>query len=127
MLNPVKPDIKNIFGSIKRKPVHTVSLIPEPASTGFRSIIKYRSDIRFPRLALVWKTVDIRNKDLFALDVLSLIIGNGKSSILNKKIKEKSELVKSISSYSYTPMQKGIFFIEATPYRSRKFRKECSD
>ncbi len=115
----IKPDIKNIFGSIKRKPVHTVSLIPEPASTGFRSIIKYRSDIRFPRLALVWKTVDIRNKDLFALDVLSLIIGNGKSSILNKKIKEKSELVKSISSYSYTPMQKGIFFIEATPYRSR--------
>ena len=53
------------------------------------------------------------NEDMYALDVLSIILGQGKSSKLYKKLKEEDSLVYSISSYSYTPLYEGVFIISA--------------
>ena len=125
--NKIKPVVSSVFGNIARKPVHYVSLIKEPLQCGMKKIVKYRKDIKFPRIALIWKTVDIRSKDLFPLDVLSLIIGKGRSSVLNLELKEKKGTVRSISSYSYTPVLKGIFSVEAVAYDYNKVQEITDD
>ncbi len=109
----IKRYIKRIFGNISPRSLYPVYTPSEPEQVGFQKFLYYRKDLKLPRLAFAWKSVDIRSKDLFPLDVLSLIIGKGKSSILKRELKDKLNLVQSIDSYSYTPTGKGIFVIEA--------------
>ena len=52
-------------------------------------------------------------KDCYALDVLSVILGEGKSSRLNKVLKTQKHIVNSISSSSSSLMQDGVFLISA--------------
>ncbi len=111
----LKSKIKEYFGPVKRKYINPVNVLDEPLQAGYKEVTRYRTDIKIPRMALAWKTVDIRHKDLFALDVLSLILGRGKTSVLNFNLKEKNNFVSQINSYSYTPQKRGIFTIEAKP------------
>lgn len=52
-------------------------------------------------------------KECYALDVLSVILGEGKSSRLNKILKSEKHIVNSISSSSSSFVQDGIFLISA--------------
>lgn len=54
-----------------------------------------------------------QNKDNYALDILSTILSDGKSSILNQELKEKKELVLSITSGNYSQKESGMFYIYA--------------
>ncbi len=111
----LKGKIKEHFSPVKRKYINPVNILDEPLQTGYKEVTRYRTDIKIPRIALAWKTVDIRHKDIFALDVLSLILGRGKNSVLNFNLKEKNNFVSQINSHSYTPQKRGIFTIEAQP------------
>ncbi len=50
----------------------------------------------------------------YALDVLSVMLSDGKSSILNQSLKEDKRLVLSVSSGNYSQKDSGIFYIYAT-------------
>ncbi len=52
-------------------------------------------------------------KDNYALDVLSIMLSRGRSSILNQDLKEKKELVLSIDSGNYSQKDSGLFYIYA--------------
>ena len=54
------------------------------------------------------------SSDEYALDVLSTILSSGKSSILNQALKEKTELVLSISSGNYAQKDSGLFYFYMT-------------
>jgi len=51
------------------------------------------------------------HKDIPALDVLAIILGQGESSRLFKNLRLEKGLVTAISSYSYTPVYGGTFSI----------------
>ena len=53
-------------------------------------------------------------KETLALDVLSSILTDGKSSILNQILKEKKQLVMSVTSGNYSQKDSGVFYITAT-------------
>ncbi|MFH1380371.1 MAG: pitrilysin family protein, partial [bacterium] len=53
------------------------------------------------------------HKDQYALDLLSIILGQGRSSRLNKSLREKKKLVWSIDAYFYTHTGTGLFTISA--------------
>lgn len=53
-------------------------------------------------------------KDTYPLDVLSVMLADGKSSILNQDLKEKKELVLSVDSGNYSQKDSGIFYIYTT-------------
>ena len=55
----------------------------------------------------------IDSKDSYALDVLSTILGDGKSSRLYKTIKEEKQLVQSISSSHSSMKDDSLFYISA--------------
>lgn len=53
-------------------------------------------------------------KETMALDVLSSILTDGKSSVLNQVLKEQKQLVISVDSGNYSQKDSGIFYISAT-------------
>lgn len=62
----------------------------------------------FPKLGqaiyqLAFPTISLDNPDLYALDLLSAVLSWGESSLLVEDIRDKQQLVSSISSSSYTP------------------------
>jgi len=59
---------------------------------------------------VAFNTIGINHDDLFALDVSSFILGNGRDSRLYRAVVDTG-LAYSIGSYSYTPKQAGLFFI----------------
>lgn len=76
-------------------------------------------------LIIGYRSADAFNSDTYALDVLSTILGDGRSSLLYQKIKEQKQLAYSISASNSTYREDGIFEITAdfTPDNSDKLQK----
>ncbi|MBI4974632.1 MAG: insulinase family protein, partial [Candidatus Omnitrophica bacterium] len=65
-------------------------------------------------LAMGFHSTRLLDKDLFAMDVLSMILGRGDNSRLNTVLFKEKEMVHSISSWNYTPKDPGLFVITAS-------------
>jgi zinc protease len=48
------------------------------------------------------------------LDLLSSVLGGGESSRLYRDVKDRQQLVHSVSASAYTPLDAGLFFVDAT-------------
>jgi len=64
-------------------------------------------------LSLAWHIPEVTNPDVPALDLLSTILGDGRSSRLYRRVREEAGLVYRISAFSYTPGDPGLFGIDA--------------
>ena len=84
----------------------------ELPQTGIR-IFKEEAPVTLSYLALGFHSAGILDRDLFALDVLSMILGRGDNSRLNKTLLKKDRIVYSISASNYTPQDPGLFIISA--------------
>ena len=66
-------------------------------------------------MAIAFKAPKFKeDKDGYALDVLSTILGESRSSILNQKLKEQKQLVYSVTVSNSTFMDDGLFVIQAS-------------
>lgn len=65
-------------------------------------------------LYVCWPGVDIQHKDVAALECMGLILGQGASSRLVRKLRMEEPVVKSIGSGSWTPNTRGFFSISGT-------------
>ncbi len=84
----------------------------EPPQTGKR-VIEEEAPVALSYLALGFHSTGMLNKDLFALDVLSMILGRGNNSRLNVLLLKDKREVHSISAWNYTPADPGLFVITA--------------
>jgi zinc protease len=66
-----------------------------------------RFEVGFPIPALL-------DDDVVALDVLSVILGQGESSRLNEEVRRNKLLVNDVYSFAYTPRQPGLLVVGAT-------------
>src|SRR5207248_1403828 len=64
--------------------------------------------------AMAWHIPEVTSPDVPALDLLSTILGDGRSSRLYRRVREEAGLAFSISAFSYTPGDPGLFGIDAT-------------
>lgn len=64
-------------------------------------------------LLLGYRGVNALNSDTYAFDVLSTILGDGRSSVLYQTIKEQKQLAFSISASNATYKEDGVFMINA--------------
>ncbi len=78
-------------------------LPPEPAVTGPRVMVATFPKLGQALLKLAFPTITLDHPDLYALDLLSLVLSEGESSILTEEIRDKRRLVSGIDSGSYTP------------------------
>ena len=108
----VRAQIEQFFANYPRKSLPPLYIPQEAKQLG-----KRRTDTEFPteltRLNLAWHTPAVTSPDIPALDLLSTILGDGASSRLNQRLREKLGLVNSISAYCYSPGDPGLFGIDA--------------
>ncbi len=111
-VNSIKAEklVKKKFGAYKRKGLPQEISITEPRQVSFR-----RKDVDFPipvsKIVFAYQGVDIFNKDLFALDSLSVICAGMPGSILETELVEKKKIALEVNAYNYTPEHKGLFVI----------------
>ena len=100
------------FEKAPRQALPPVYIPQEPPQLGRRE-----EHIAFPteltRLEIAWHTPEITHPDVPALDLLALILGDGRSSRLYRRVREERALVHGIHAWCYTPGQPGLFGVEA--------------
>lgn len=106
--------VNKYFGAIPKGP-EVQPMQPQPARLDANRFVSYKDKVRFPLLSISYPTVESRHEDEAALDILSDLIGNGKSSILYQQL-EKSEKAKSAYSYHSTAELAGYFSVSLTGF-----------
>ncbi len=64
-------------------------------------------------IAIGYHSTSVLSEDLFAMDLLSMILGRGDNSRLNGTLLKRDRIVHSISSWNFTPRDPGLFVITA--------------
>ena len=64
-------------------------------------------------LAMAYHSTSILDPDLFAMDVLAMILGRGNNSRLNNALVKNEKIAHSISCWNYTPQDPGLFVVTA--------------
>ncbi|MEK6732629.1 MAG: pitrilysin family protein [Candidatus Omnitrophota bacterium] len=98
------------LGNIPRGRGMAEARVKEPLQIMERTL-EERADIEGAYLNISFHSTDILDKDLYAMDLLSFILGQGESSLLNENIRIRDKLVLLISAYNYTPRDPGLFVI----------------
>ena len=73
-----------------------------------------RDRVQLPRLYLVWPTAPAFDDEQPALEVLSAILGDGKSSRLYRSLVYERQIARDVSVYHYGQEIAGEFFIQVT-------------
>ena len=85
---------------------------PEPAQTELRlSVVDMNVEEVY--LYMAFPLPPAEHEDIFALDLLSFVVGGGESSVLIQKLQAEQELVNWITASAYTPADSGLFIVAA--------------
>jgi len=104
--------VKSAFGRLNDAPLSPISIPEEPKQLVSKHIEEnYEGNLTY--LMLGFHSVSLLDEDLFALDLLSNILGGTKTSRLFKILYDKKTLVYNIGAYNYTPKFPGVFAINA--------------
>ncbi len=104
----VEQQLKELYKTSKAMPVPPLYIPEEPVQTARRTFIEEAS-IELGHVHFSWHIPDVRHPNVPVLDVLSVILGNGRSSRLYKELREKKAVVHSADAWTYTPGGVGLF------------------
>src|SRR6266699_1335392 len=109
----VHQQLTDFFKSYPEKSLKPVFVPEEPPQLGRREVHnEFATELS--RLSLAWHIPEITHPDVPALDLLSGILGEGRSSRLYRRVREQAGLAFGISAFSYTPGDHGLFGVDAT-------------
>ncbi len=119
--------VKQDFNSEYKKPVKN-TFPKEKILTSQAKNIAY-SDTQTGYMLIGFRGTKVDDKDSYALDVLSTILGDGRSSVFYRTIKEQKQLATSISASNTGFRDDGIFYISATftPEKRSKLEQTIFD
>ena len=109
----IHAQLAEYFADYPARSLEPVYVPQEPLQQGRREAHE-EFPTELTRLALVWHVPELTHPDVPALDLLSTILGDGRSSRLYRKVREEAGLVFGISAFSYTPGDPGVLGIDAT-------------
>src|SRR5213594_3664062 len=109
----VRQQLSDLFKSYPEKSLKPVFIPSEPPQLGRREVHREFST-ELTHFAMAWHIPEVTSPDVPALDLLSTILGDGRSSRLYRRVREEAGLAFSISAFSYTPGDPGLFGIDAT-------------
>jgi zinc protease len=90
-------------GALKRTKNPAYVLPSEPRQLAPQGVEKTMPTARLANAILGFRTVPLSDPDLYALDVLAVVMGDGRTSKLYRKLKDEMRLVLSIGAGSWTP------------------------
>jgi len=109
----VHQQLIDLFKPYPEKSLQPVFIPAEPPQLGRREVHQEFAT-ELSHLSLAWHIPAVTNPDVPALDLLSTILGEGRSSRLYRRVREEAGLAFRISAFSYTPGDPGLFGIDAT-------------
>src|SRR5213596_151628 len=109
----VRQQFVDLFKSYPEKSLKPVFIPSEPPQLGRREVHREFST-ELTHLSMAWHIPEVTSPDVPALDLLSTILGDGRSSRLYRRVREEAGLAFGISAFSYTPGDPGLFGIDAT-------------
>ena len=115
----MKSKVTQYFSGFKPYKLRKVVRKKEPVQAKFQfKTEKYKLQDR--HLHLAFKAPSIKHKDIPALDILAMVLGQGDSSMLVKKLRLEKPVVSSVSAFNYNPKDEGLFAISAH-YQGERF------
>lgn len=109
----VIPEIKNRFGTFKKRALKKVVRKKEPAQKSARIEVK-KLPFQENLIYLAWPLPSAKHKDVAALDLASLILGQGESSRLNEALRIQRHITNYVGASTFTPMDNGFFAATAS-------------
>ena len=109
----VQQQLSDLFKAYPEKSLKPVFIPSEPAQLGRREVHKEFAT-ELTHLSIAWHIPEVTSPDVPPLDLLSTILGDGRSSRLYQRVREEAGLAFGISAFSYTPGDPGLFGIDAT-------------
>lgn len=103
--------IKDVFNEAYKKPEKNV--YPKEFQLDKQEKKVSYANVESGYMLIGFRGTPIVDKDSYALDVLSTIMGDGRSSILYQVLKEKKRIAFSISAGNSTFKDDGIFYVSA--------------
>jgi zinc protease len=100
--------IRKAYEKSKAKALPPVVLPEEPQQTAAREVVE-EGPIELGHFHLAWHIPDLRHPDLPVLDVLAVLLGNGRSSRLFQRVREKQGVVHHVDAWTYSPGSTGLF------------------
>src|SRR5581483_2259205 len=104
--------VDHAFGSIPAGPSIAPMLLREPPQRGERRlVVRWRSKI--PRLAMAYHAPEIAQADTYALQVLAVVLAEGKASRLYQRMVEREQTVTFVSAEFGETKDPALFHIRA--------------
>src|SRR5438132_4285806 len=109
----VRQQLADLFKPYPEKSLKPVFIPSEPPQLGPREAHQ-EFVTELTHLSLAWHIPEVTSPDVPALDLLSTILGDGRSSRLYRRVREEAGLAFRIYAVFYTPGDPGLFGIDAT-------------
>jgi zinc protease len=104
--------VDRLFGSIPAGPKPPAMLLQEPPQRGERRlIVRWRSKV--PRLAIAYHAPEIAHPDSYALQVLAVVLAEGKASRLYQRMVEREQSVTFVSAEFGESKDPTLFHVRA--------------
>ncbi|MEO7725377.1 MAG: pitrilysin family protein [Chthoniobacterales bacterium] len=108
----VLAQIRGAYAKSKSKPLPPGVLPEEPKQTALREVVE-EAPIELGHLHFSWHIPELRHPDVPVLDVLAVLLGNGRSSRLYQEVREKQGLVNYADAWTYNPGGAGLLGMSA--------------
>jgi zinc protease len=109
----IHQQLSEFFKAYPEKSLRPIFIPEEPPQLGRREVHnEFATELT--RLSIAWHIPEITHPDVPALDLLSTILGDGRSSRLYRRVREEAGLAYGISAFSYTPGDPGLLGADAT-------------
>jgi zinc protease len=107
------PELEKRLSRIPNRPLPVQKIAVEPPQSAPRVFVQ-QEDAKEARLKIGFHIPGISDPDVPALDLLAQILGQGRSSRLYSSLRMERRLVNSISAYSMTPKDPGLFLVSSS-------------
>ncbi|PWK46388.1 M16 family metallopeptidase [Pleionea mediterranea] len=112
-LKQVKALAKKYFEPIPKgpepRPIHTV----EPEQKGERRVYLHKASVTTPNLLMGWHVPETTHDDFYALDILSDILSDGKTSRLYQSLVDQQQLATQVFTYMPMSLDPNLFYTYA--------------
>ncbi|MCB9530509.1 MAG: insulinase family protein [Myxococcales bacterium] len=105
--------VERHFGNVTGGRVPRPQRPEEPEQTSFRAAFDLR-DTQDGHLAIAFHAPDLAAADTPALELLSILLGQGESSLLFESVQRRAGLTSEVYSYLYSPAEPGILMLGAS-------------
>ncbi|MGH7942448.1 MAG: M16 family metallopeptidase [Limisphaerales bacterium] len=108
----VVAQIKEAYANSRARALCPAVLPSEPRQTAPREVIE-EAPIELGHFHLAWHIPELRHPDVPVMDVLSVLLGGGRSSRLFQQVRERQGLAHHVDAWTYSPGLPGIFGMSA--------------